>query len=99
MNKTQLKQLIKEIVVKKHSGYKAMFKPTMSKLKKVGIDYSTVKVEGLSSIDQYAEDPDLTGAGITYAEWNGGTPLTDMELNIVNESDEVIDYIYKLAFK
>jgi hypothetical protein len=99
MNKTQLKQLIKEIVVKKHSGYKAMFKPIMAKLKKVGIDYSTVDVEGIGSIDIDAEDPDTTGARVVYAKWKDGTPLTDVELNIVNESDEIIDYILKLAFK
>ena len=99
MNKTQLKQLIKEIIVKKHSSYKSIFKSTMEKLKKIGINYSTVDVEGIDDIDHYSDDPDLSGARVVYAEWKDGTPLTDVELNVVNESDEVIDYIYKLAFK
>jgi hypothetical protein len=99
MNKTQLKQLIKEIVVKKHPNYKSIFQSVMSKLKKVGIDYSTVDVEGIDDIDYYSDDPDLSGVRVVYAKWKDGTLLTDVELNIVNESDEVIDYIYKLAFK
>jgi hypothetical protein len=98
MKTSELKQIIKEEIEKilnKNSTYKEIF----DKLKKVGIDYSTVDVEGIGSIDIDAEDPDTTGASVVYAEWKDGTPLTKTELNVVNESDEIINYILKLAFK
>ena len=98
MKTSELKQIIKvemEKIVNENSTHKEIF----DKLKKVGIDYSTVDVEGIGSIDIDAEDPDTTGASVVYAEWKGGTPLTKTELNVVNESDEIIKYILKLAFK
>jgi hypothetical protein len=98
MKTSELKQIIKE-EIKKVLNENSTHKEIFDKLKKVGIDYSTVDVEGIGSIDIDAEDPDTTGASVVSAKWKDGTPLTDVELNIVNESDEIINYILKLAFK
>ena len=53
-------------------------------------------VETLDGInpDDY---PDYADVYIYYAEWKDGTPLTNEELDKLNELDEFIDYAHERA--
>ena len=92
MNKTQLKQLIKEIITQEI----IVKTPSMSfedKLKLTGIDYGSIEIDGVNSSDY----PDYADVYISYAEWKDGAPLTDDELDKLNELDEFNDYAHELA--
>jgi hypothetical protein len=92
MNKTQLKQLIKEIITQEI----IVKTPSMSfedKLKLTGIDYGSIEIDGVDWNDY----PDYADVYIYYAEWKDGTPLTNEELDKLNELDEFIDYAHKRA--
>ena len=52
------------------------------------IEGSSVSVDGIDTKDY----PDFTDAYIDYAEWKDGTPLTDDELDALN--DQHSDYVY-----
>jgi hypothetical protein len=92
MNKTQLKQLIKEIITQEIVVNKPniLFK---DKLKAIGVNYNSIEIDGVNSNDY----PDYADVYISYAEWKDGTPLTNDELDKLNELNEFNDYAHELA--
>lgn len=54
-----------------------------------------IQVEGI----YYSDYPDFCDAYISYVEWDDGTPLTEEELEEVNNDGDIVyqavlDYIY-----
>jgi hypothetical protein len=96
MTKSELKQLIREIAIQeativKFSGRAlSNFK---SKLDNVGIEYGSIEIDGVDPNDY----PDYADVYISYAEWKDDTPLTDDELDKLNELDEFINYAHERA--
>ena len=88
MNKSELKQLIKEITIQEISVSKPEI-PFKVKLKTIGIDKSSLDVDGID----WSDYPDFVDAYIVSAKWNNGSNLTDDELNELNDMDE---YIYNM---
>lgn len=57
------------------------------------MDFSNIKNVSVEGIDP-RDYPDLVDAFITYAEWENGKPLTDEELDELNDdSDLRYDYV------
>jgi hypothetical protein len=92
MNKTQLKQLIKEIITQEIVVNKPniLFK---DKLKAIGVNYNSIEIDGVNPSDY----PDYADVYISYAEWKDGAPLTKDELDKLNELDEFNNYAHELA--
>jgi len=67
------KQIFEIFFVPKSSNY--VFEP------KKEIDYSTIQIDGVDSNDY----PDFVDAYISYAEYTDGTPLSDDELDKLND--------------
>ena len=51
------------------------------------IDYSTIQLDGID----YSDYPDFCDAFICYAEHTDGTPLSDDELDKLNEDRYLVD--------
>lgn len=49
-------------------------------------ELGTIEVDGIDTSDA----PDFCDAFISYAEWSDGTPLTDKELDRLNEDGELV---------
>ena len=47
------------------------------------INYQSVSVDDVKAWDY----PDFCDAFVEYAEWEDGTPLTDDEINLLNENN------------
>jgi hypothetical protein len=77
---------LQEITVNKPNPFK-------DKLKAIGVDYNSIEIDGVNPNDY----PDYSDVYISHAEWKDGTPLTNEELNKLNNIDKFIEYAYKRA--
>jgi hypothetical protein len=96
MTRSELKQLIREIAIQEATIVKFSGRAPSnfnSKLKNPGVEYSSIEIDGVNP-DDY---PDYADVYIYYAEWKDGTPLTNEELDKLNELDEFIDYAHERA--
>lgn len=50
------------------------------------VDFDTIEIEDIDTRDY----PDFSDANITYAEYHGGIPLDDDELDVLNEDSELV---------
>ena len=92
MNKSELKQLIKEIIIQEITIEPNRL-PFEVKLKTIGIDKSSLDVDGID----WSDYPDFVDAYIASAQWNDGSDLTNDELNELNDMDEYIEYAQAYA--
>jgi len=96
MTRSELKQLIREIAIQEATIGKFSGRAPSnfnSKLKNPGVEYGSIEIDGVNP-DDY---PDYADVYISYAEWKDGTPLTNEELDKINELDEFIDYAHERA--
>ena len=92
MKKSELKQLIKEIVIQEITIEPNRL-PFEVKLKTIGIDKSSLDVDGID----WRDYPDFVDAYIASAQWNDGSDLDNDELNELNNMDEYIEYAQAYA--
>lgn len=92
MKKSELKQLIKEIIIQEITIEPNRL-PFKVKLETIGIDKSSLDVDGVDWNDY----PDFVDAYIASAQWNDGSDLTDDELDKLNDMDEYIEYAQAYA--
>ena len=67
--------------------------PFEVKLKTIGIDKSSLDVDGID----WRDYPDFVDAYIASAQWNDGSDLDNDELNELNNMDEYIEYAQAYA--
>ena len=61
----------------------------------VGIDYSSIEIDGIDERDA----PDFVDTYVSYAEWNDGIELTDEELEQLNNLSEFQELAQEKAFE
>ena len=100
MNKTQLKQLIREVIYEleiSDDDIEMDNEPTSFEeiMDQVGIDYSSIEIDGVDERDA----PDFVDSYVSYAEWNDGIELTDEELEHLNNLSEFQALAQEKAFE